>query len=290
MADMLQFDKKSSDATDGKSGSTRDATPKVNTRRRYSSDEVADIIRISLQTESGNLDSTIDYEELRSIGKEMGVGDEQINRAVHLLEQERKTKDKERTLWARFRAHCVIFVSINLLCFIINLLAGTETLWFGYVLFGMGLFLLGHYVGLRYAPEFVQMAMDRTKLLASSRYQDAIEDDVNVGFTVADSSGLMESTGLVFIEEDKLIIEYQTVDCILGILKTGIKEYSVQLDDVVNAKLEQKFWSSELVLQSRSLRTFRNLPGSASGILRLKISRQSNTAALNLVDEITARE
>jgi len=43
------------------------------------------------------------------------------------------------------------------------------------------------------------------------------------------------------------------------------------------------------VLQGRSLKTFRNLPGSTGGILRLKIKKQSNTAALNLVDEICAQ-
>ena len=154
----------------------------------------------------------------------------------------------------------------------------------------MGLFLLGHYAGLRYAPELVQMALDRTRSMAFGRYRGVVEDDVNVSFTVAHSSGLMQSEGLLFIEEDRLVIEHQTVDAVLGIFKTGIKKTEIHFNEITNVRLEPKFWSSELVLQGRSLRTFRNLPGSSSGILYLKINRQSNTAAINLVDEIARQK
>ena len=163
---------------------------------------------------------------------------------------------------------------------------GTEVFWAGYMLLGWGLFLLGHYAGLRYAPEFVQMAMARTKLVASSKYQEFIEDQVNVGFTVADDSGLMGSAGLVFIEGDQVMIEYQTSDALLGILKSGVREASIPIADITRARLEQKFWSADLVLQSRSLKVFRHLPGHAAGTLRLKINRQSAIAAQNLVEQI----
>jgi len=235
--------------------------------------------------------STIDHDDLISIGKEVGVDDEQIDLAVHLLEKEQQTKDRESRLWLRFKAHSAVFVGINALCIVINMLTtGTDVLWSAYVFFGMGLFLLGHYVGLRFAPEFIQMAVDRTMQLATSKVQQVVEDDVNVSFTVADSSGLMESDGLLFVEEGELVIEHQTTDSVLGILKSGVKETTIELKDIVSAKLEPKFWSSELVLQGRSLKTFRNLPGNTGGILRLKIKKQSHTAALNLVDEICGQK
>ena len=44
--------------------------------RRYSSDEVADIIRLSLQDENRNSENSIDHKELISIGKEVGVSQE----------------------------------------------------------------------------------------------------------------------------------------------------------------------------------------------------------------------
>ena len=290
MAARSQSADKASNATASKAKKKTAAPPKTKSQRRYSSDEVADIIRIGLQTEAGKTDNTIDHDELISIGKEVGVSDEQIDIAVRLLEEEQQTSDKERLLWLKFKTHTVVFVGVNLLCITINLLTGVNVFWSGYVLITMGIFLLAHYAGLRYAPEVLQMAMDRTKRIAKSRYQGIIQDDVNVSFSVADSSGLMTSEGLLFIEEDQLIIEHQTVDSVVGIIKSGIKRTEIKLGEIAQAKLQPKFWSSELMLQGRSLRTFRHLPGSSAGTLYLKINKESNKAAVNLVNQITRQK
>jgi hypothetical protein len=256
-------------------------------QRRYSSDEVADIIRIGLQTEAGKTANTVDHDELISIGSEVGVSSEQIDIAVRLLEEEQQTNDKERLLWLKFKTHTVVFVGVNLLCITINLLTGVDVFWSGYVLITMGIFLLAHYAGLRYTPEVLQMAVDRTRRIAKHRYQETIEDDVNVEFSIDDDySPLSTTEGLIFIEEDRLVIEHESVDSVLGIFKSGIKRAEIKLDDIAKVKLQPKFWSSELVLQGRSLRTFRKLPGNSAGTLYLKINKQSNTAALNLVDQI----
>ena len=56
--------------------------------RRYSSDEVADIIRLSLQDESRpSGDALLDYDELIAIAKDVGVSSEQIDRAVFMLQE-----------------------------------------------------------------------------------------------------------------------------------------------------------------------------------------------------------
>ena len=284
MAARPQAEDKASDPIESKPKKKKAAASKIKSQRRYSSDEVADIIRIGLQNEAGNADNTIDHDELISIGKEVGVSDEQIDIAVRLLEQEQQSNDKDRLLWLKFKTHTVVFVGVNLLCITINLLTGSDVFWSGYVLITMAIFLLGHYAGLRYAPEVLQMAVDHTKRIA--KYKEIIEDDINVSFTVADSSGLMQSEGLIFIEDDRIIIEHQTMDSVLGIFKSSIKRTEIQMDDIAKVKLQPNFWSSELVIQGRSLRTFRNLPGSSGGSLYLKINRQSNTAALNLADQI----
>ena len=286
MAARTQSEDKASDPIESKPKKKKAAASKIKSQRRYSSDEVADIIRIGLQNEAGNADNTIDHDELISIGKEVGVSDEQIDIAVRLLEQEQQSNDKDRLLWLKFKTHTVVFVGVNLLCITINLLTGSDVFWSGYVLITMAIFLLAHYAGLRYAPEVLQMAVDHTKRIAKYKYKEIIEDDINVSFTVADSSGLMQSEGLIFIEDDRIIIEHQTMDSVLGIFKSSIKRTEIQMDDIAKVKLQPNFWSSELVIQGRSLRTFRNLPGSSGGSLYLKINRQSNTAALNLADQI----
>lgn len=292
MADILQFEKtKKSDSVNA--GETVAAPEAIHvdksansSRRRFSSDEVADIIRISLQQESASPDNSIEHEELVSIGREVGVTAAQIDQAVHLLEEQQKTRDKEKLLWVRFKARCGSFICVTSFCILVNLITGTDVFWAGYLLFGWGLFLLSHYAGLRYAPEFVQMAFDRTRLLAAQTFPEAHGDKENVSFSVTESHGLMGSEGLVFIEEDKVKFEYQTFYAVFGLLKTGVREASVAVTDISTAKIEHKFWSTELVLQSRSLKVFRSLPGHSSGTLRMPINRQSAAAAQNLVDII----
>lgn len=256
------------------------------TERRYSSDEVADIIRLSLQDDSGNLENSIDYEELLTIGKEMGVSQDQIDRASSLLEDEHQTRAKEKLLWLKFRGHCISFFFINLLCLSINIFTGTGEFWAGYVLFGTGLFLLGHYAGLRYAPEFVEMATERTRVHAFGYAPSLPTDESTVSFTVSDPSGLMESEGLIYVKDEKLIVEYQTSDSILGLLKTGVKSVEVNLEDITQCSLEHKFWSSELVIQGKNMRIFGSAPGSSSGKLRLKVDKEFHQEALNLLTQL----
>jgi len=286
MADMLRFESNKDESSE------QDAKPGKNERRgpnsrRYSSDEVADIIRRSLLDDSGNPEEAVNHDELLSIGKEFGVDDEQIDLAIRSLEAERRTKDQEQQLWLKFKAHCAISVGVMVLCVIINLFTGMDVFWSGYVLLGMGLFLLGHYAGVRFAPEFVEMAYERSRGIAKSYYEDQHMDDVNVAFNVWDDSGLMESDGLITFADDMLTIEYQTADALLGLLKSSIKEIQIEVGDIRQAYIERKMFGSELVLQGSNLRVFRNLPGCRGGNLRIKITRQSQLAAQNLVDDIS---
>lgn len=283
MADMLRFE------SGNDKSPQQDKKPRSGSgARRYSSDEVADIIRRSLLDESGKTEEAVDHEELLSIGREFGVDDAQIDRAIRSLEAERRTKDKEQHLWLKFKAHCASSVAVMALCVIINLFTGMAVFWSGYVVLGMGLFLLGHYAGIRYAPEFVEMAFERSRNLARNSSDDQYVDERNVAFNVWDDSGLMESDGLISFADEKLRIEFQTSDSVLGLFKTSIKEVEIDVENILQAFIERKMFSSELVLQGDSLRTFRNLPGSTGGNLRIKIHRQSQQAAQNLVDEITA--
>ena len=267
---------------------TADATAAA-TQRKYSSEEVAEIIRLSLQEETGSGDDAVDYQELLSIAKEVGVDSDRIDRAVELLEDEQAARDKEHYLWARFKTHCILFIAVNLFCVTINVFGSSDSAWSLYVIFGWGLFLLGHYAGLRYAPGFVELAMERTQHVANNKFQQFFEDDNIVGFTVPDQMGLSESQGVVNVEDDKLVIEYQTLDSMIGFLKTRVKVAEVNLTDLTNARLEQGLWSNELVLSAKNLRTFGNTPGSGGGKLRLKINRQSRRAAESLVAEIRDR-
>jgi transposase-like protein len=215
----------------------KEERPRAGQSRRYSSEEVADIIRISLRDEARRADDTVDYEELLAIAAEMGVHKDQITRAVHLLEEEQLAHDKESELYVRFKTHGFLFIAVNLLCVSINVLGNSSTFWSMYVLFGWGLFLLGHYAGLRYAPQFVEMAMDRTRQLANNHYQAMFEDDANIGFTSSDSTGMSQTEGIASIAGEKLILEHQTMDAFLGLLQSSIKIVEIPVQHLSNIRL-----------------------------------------------------
>ena len=287
MADMLQFESKDENPQQQDADQT-DKHHQSAAARRYSSDEVADIIRFSLLDESGKPEEAVDHDELLSIGKEFGVDDARIDRAIRSLEEERRTKDKEQHLWQKFKAHCATSVAVMILCFTINIFTGMAVFWSGYITFALGLFLLGHYAGVRFAPEFVEMALERSRGLARNYYEDQYMDDKNMAFNVWDSSGLMESDGLISFADNKLRVEYQTTDSVLGVFKTSVKEVEVSVEDIRHARIDRKMFGSELVLQGNSLRIFRNMSGSTEGDFSIKNNRQSQLAAPNLVAGITA--
>lgn len=255
--------------------------------RRHSSDEVAEIIRLSLQDENRKRsDNSVDYAELLAIAKDVGVDSDRIDHAVHLLDEELQTRDKERALWARFKGHAQLFAGINLLLITVILLSGSNSFWAMYVTFGWGLFLLGHYAGLRYAPQFVEMAMQRTRNLLDYKQHPLPDNEDRVLISTCDSMGMTETSGMLSLEEGKLLLEYQTIDAILGILKSGIKVVEISLSELSSANVEQKLWSAELVLQGKNMRVLGNVPGASQGQLRAKLNRQSITAARHLVQQI----
>jgi hypothetical protein len=254
--------------------------------RRYSSDEVADIIRLGLLNDAGEAEDTVDYKELVSIGKDLGVSAETIDRSILLLEQQQESKVQDRQLWQKFRVHCLIFISVSIASVLINFMAGLEEFWSAYIVIAMGLFVLGHYVGLRYSPESLQKALERTSELARSSASGYLVNDENVSFKIEDPSGFMESEGIIYLEEDKLQFEFKTFDSMLGLFRSQLKEVSVSLSEIKTIQLQQKFWSSELVIQGRNMKAFRHLPGVGAGKLVLKVKREAQQAALTLVLDV----
>ena len=252
--------------------------------RRYSSDEVADIIRLSLQDESRpSGDALLDYDELVAIAKDVGVSSEQIDRAVFMLQEEQQTREKERGLWLRLKAHALVFAGVNLLLVAINLISGSDIFWALYSIFGWGLFLLGHYAGLRYAPQFVEMATQRTRNMMDMGYQSGGTGEEQVLFTTRDPMGMTETSGIIRLEDGKLIVEYQTIDAIMGLVKSAIKTQEIPLDKLISVRIDQKLWSADLVLQGKTMAALSDLPGVSRGQLRVKLNRQSVNAAKALI-------
>ena len=76
----------------------------------------------------------------------------------------------------------------------------------------------------------------------------------------------------------------------LGIFETSVKQIKFSVEHIRQARIEHKMFGSELVLQGSSLPIFRNLSSGAEGNFSIKINRQSQLAALNLIAGITGKK
>lgn len=111
-----------------------------------------------------------------------------------------------------------------------------------------------------------------------------------VPFTLPQSETILsESSGLLKLEGRNLIMEYQTRDAVLGMLKSSVKEITFSLGDVQKLAFSKGFFSSKIVIQSKLMRTFEKVPGSAQGNVELKIQRSDRQAAEYLISAANLR-
>jgi len=115
-------------------------------------------------------------------------------------------------------------------------------------------------------------------------------DDDRVLFSSSDSMGITETSGMLRLEDGKLVLEYQTIDALLGLLKSAVKTVEIPLANLSSARVEQKLWSADLVLQGKSMGVLSSVPGASRGQLRVKLNRQSVSAAKAFISQISNKE
>jgi hypothetical protein len=95
-----------------------------------------------------------------------------------------------------------------------------------------------------------------------------------IPFTLAQSDNfLMESSGIIRLEATHLVMEYQSRDAVLGMVKSGVNEVRLSLNDVQHITFKKGFFSSTLRIQAKAMRAFQKVPGSIQGAVELKIKR-----------------
>jgi hypothetical protein len=65
------------------------------------------------------------------------------------------------------------------------------------------------------------------------------------------------SISILKLEDGILILEYQTIDALLGLVKSAIKIVDIPLSNLTSVRIEQKLWSSDLILQGKTMGVWR---------------------------------
>jgi len=95
-----------------------------------------------------------------------------------------------------------------------------------------------------------------------------------------------EAKGIMRLERDHLILEFQTQDTVLGLLKSNIKQESIALDDLHSVIFKKKFFKGELIIKAKRMHALGNIPGSEQGEIKLIIARKDKEAAAQFAVEM----
>lgn len=111
--------------------------------RTYTSDDVANIVRLGLERKT---EDSVSHEDLLEIAGEYGLSADEVDVAVGEVEAGRREEARRRQRMTGFRAHAYSYLGTCAFLLLVDL-ATPGPWWFQWPTLGWGLGLFFHYVG-----------------------------------------------------------------------------------------------------------------------------------------------
>jgi hypothetical protein len=109
----------------------------------------------------------------------------------------------------------------------------------------------------------------------------------SVAVTLENSwAGLASNTGLLRLEGDSLVLEFETKDGVLQLLKSGVKRIALPLTEVEACQWKPGWFGGKIELSVRSLAALDGIAGAAQGRVTLGVSRKDRDKAFGLVASV----
>ena len=109
----------------------------------------------------------------------------------------------------------------------------------------------------------------------------------SVPFKIDDAyAGFGEVEGVLALESTGLKLEFQARDNLIGVVKSGIKELIVPLDQIEEIGFKKSLFGNKLTVRVTSMSLFEALPGQSPTEVSLGIRRKHADNALALVSRI----
>ena len=96
-----------------------------------------------------------------------------------------------------------------------------------------------------------------------------------------------ETAGLVRVERDDVVFEYQTTDA-LGLSKSEVEVVTLPLDRLSSVKFKRGVFSAHILIQARDMKSLEKVPTSAQGSVRLYFKRRDRDDAEQLANILHA--
>lgn len=115
-----------------------------------------------------------------------------------------------------------------------------------------------------------------------------LAESVSVPFTIPHLyGGLGEGSGIATAGRDGLSLEFETKDAVLGMMKSGVRDVTLALGDLVSVKLDKSWTNTKIVVRARSMKALADVPGSEGGEVTLYVARKDRALAERLVSVLT---
>ena len=109
-------------------------------------------------------------------------------------------------------------------------------------------------------------------------------DTFSIPIKLNDSfEGFAESKGLLLLKNGAVIIQFQTKDAILGMVKSDLKTVDIPLENLIEISYKKSIFGNKLILLVDNLSFVELLPSSDSNEIVLSIARKDIDTAIDLV-------
>jgi len=95
------------------------------------------------------------------------------------------------------------------------------------------------------------------------------------GFATAHGIARMTSSGLT--------LEFEVKDGIVGMIKSGVREVQIAIDDLHVLELRKGWLRTRLFIRTRRMTAVTRIPGNRAGVIELRVAREDRHIAETLV-------
>lgn len=88
-------------------------------------------------------------------------------------------------------------------------------------------------------------------------------------------SGFANVEGMLHVERNHLVLEFEIKDSLFGALKSGTKELKIEYADLRRMTYQRSLFKSRLEISVKSVRILSRFPAAKDGQISLKIARRS---------------
>lgn len=112
-----------------------------------------------------------------------------------------------------------------------------------------------------------------------------IPDDI-LNFTINDIyHGFAQCNGILYLNENFVVIEYFIKDNLVGLIKSDIKKIYIKYSDIICAELKKSLFSKKLIIKLKSLSQIYEIPFSSENN-ELSFSLKNNKDTLLVAETL----